>query len=51
MGYVIVFSFEFLIVLLIGISWAKGAEWMKENHPNYNGEDFLGEYNENGKKP
>jgi hypothetical protein len=36
-----------LILLIIAISaslawlWAGGIDYMKENHPNYKGEDFL----------
>jgi hypothetical protein len=26
---------------LIGYFWGKGIDHMKENHPDYNGEDFL----------
>lgn len=28
--------------IFIGIQWAEGIDYMKKNHPDYKGEDFLG---------
>jgi hypothetical protein len=28
--------------LFIGIQWAESIDYMKKNHPDYKGEDFLG---------
>lgn len=42
-----------LILLIIAISasiawiWAGGIEYMKENHPDYKGEDFFNEQDKN----
>ena len=30
-----------IVTLLISILWVKGLSDMKENHPNYKGEEFL----------
>ncbi len=33
-----------LMVIVVGIIsylWVRGIDYMKENHPNYKGEDFL----------
>lgn len=41
MEYVIVFGVMILIVGIISWSWTNGIDYMKENHPDYKGEDFL----------
>ncbi len=33
----------FIVTALISWSWVRGVDYMKENHPDYKGEDFLGE--------
>jgi hypothetical protein len=33
----------FAILALITYNWVKGIEYMHINHPDYKGEDFLGE--------
>ena len=30
-----------IVITLISIFWVKGIDHMLENHPGYNGEDFL----------
>lgn len=37
----VVFLFMFLAIALLSWSWVKGIDYMKENHPDYKGEDFL----------
>jgi hypothetical protein len=29
------------VVAIISYFWVRGIDYMKENHPDYNGEDFL----------
>lgn len=41
MEYVLVYGFMFLFIALISWSWVNGIDYMKENHPDYNGNDFL----------
>lgn len=36
-----VFFFIFIFVLCISIVWVNGIDYMKKNHPEYKGEDFL----------
>jgi hypothetical protein len=31
----------FLALVLLSWAWVKGIDYMKENHPDYKGEDFL----------
>jgi hypothetical protein len=46
MEYVIIFGFIILSCGLISWSWVKGIDYMKENHPDYEGDDFLNWGNE-----
>lgn len=39
MIYLIIFIV--LSVILLSWAWVKGIDHMKENHPDYKGEDFL----------
>ena len=41
MEYLLVFAFMSVVVGVISISWVNGIDYMKENHPDYKGEDFL----------
>lgn len=41
MEYLPVFSLMFIIVAFISWRWVKAIDYMKENHPDYKGEDFL----------
>jgi hypothetical protein len=36
-----VITFLFLLLVLVSILWTRGIDHMKENHPEYKGEDFL----------
>jgi hypothetical protein len=33
----------------LGWMWIKGIDYMKENHPDYKGDDLFGEFDENDK--
>jgi len=46
MEYVIVFGIIFLVCGTISWFWVKGIDYMKENHPDYTGNDFLNWDNE-----
>jgi len=30
-----------ILVIVVSFLWAEGVDYMKKNHPNYKGEDFL----------
>jgi len=49
MGYVIVFGVMILIVGFISWRWVVGIDYMKENHPDYTGNDLFGEFDEDDK--
>ena len=35
-----------IVLIIISVLWAEGIDYMKENHPDYKGEDFFGEEEE-----
>ena len=37
----VVYAIMFVIVGFISWRWVKAIDYMKENHPDYKGEDFL----------
>ena len=41
MSTLIVIGLVLIVTIPISILWVKGITNMKENHPNYKGEDFL----------
>ena len=49
MKYVILFGVIFTVVGFISWRWVVGIDYMKENHSDYKGDDFLnwGDDNEN----
>jgi len=34
---------SFILAAMVAIFWIHGIDYMKENHPDYKGEDFLGD--------
>jgi len=41
MGYVVGIGFSFILAAIISYFWVRGIDYMKENHPDYKGDDFL----------
>jgi hypothetical protein len=41
MGIVIGIVGSFILAAMVAIFWVRGIDYMKENHPDYKGEDFL----------
>lgn len=35
------------VVTILAVMWVQGIDYMKENHPDYKGEDLFGEDNKN----
>ena len=45
MGILIGISGSFILAAIVSFFWVKNIDYMKENHPDYKGEDFLDENN------
>jgi hypothetical protein len=43
MGIVIGIVGSFVLAAMAAIFWVRGIDYMKENHPNYKGEDLFGD--------
>ena len=43
MGIIIGIVGSFLLAAMVAAFWVRGIDYMKENHPDYKGEDFLGD--------
>ena len=42
-GLIIGVGCSFILATIVSIFWVRGIDYMKENHPDYKGEDFLNE--------
>ena len=49
MSYIVGIGLSFLFAGVISVFWVRGIDYMKNNHPDYKGDDFLnwGEDEEN----
>jgi hypothetical protein len=45
----IVYVLMFVVVAIISYLWVRGIDYMKENHPDYKGDDLFGDFDENDK--
>ena len=43
MGFIVYFVLIFITIAIISWRWVECIDYMKTNHPNYKGMDFLGE--------
>ena len=50
MGHLIVFGIIFIISLIIALLWVRGIDSMKNNHPNYKGDDLFGPFDNEDEK-
>ena len=41
MSYVVGIGCSFIMAAIVSFFWVRGIDDMKENHPDYKGEDFL----------
>lgn len=46
MEYLPVFGLMFVVIAFISWKWVSAIDYMKKNHPDYKGEDFLNWGNE-----
>lgn len=44
-----VYLLMFAFVAFISYLWVQGIDYMKENHPDYKGEDLFGKFDEDDK--
>ena len=44
-----VYALMVIVVAIISYLWVRGIDYMKENHPDYKGDDLFGEFDENDK--
>lgn len=49
-SYLIAIGISFGLSTIIAFFWVRGIDYMKENHPDYKGEDFLNWDKEEEKK-
>jgi hypothetical protein len=42
MGYLIGIGCSVFLSAIIALFWVRGIDYMKENHPDYKGEDLFG---------
>ena len=40
-GLIIGIGGSAILAAIVATFWARGIDYMKENHPDYNGDDFL----------
>jgi hypothetical protein len=50
MGYVIGIGCSFIVGAIVAFFWVRGIDYMKENHPDYKGDDLFGKFDEDDKK-
>ena len=49
MGYVIGIGCSFIVGAIVAFFWVRGIDHMKENHPDYKGEDLFGDFDHDDK--
>lgn len=45
----IVIPIVIIILIPLCVLWVRGIDFMNENHPDYKGDDFFGEFDEDDK--
>ena len=46
-GLIIGIGGTIILAVIVAISWVRGIDYMKENHPDYKGEDLFDEEDKN----
>jgi hypothetical protein len=49
MGLLIGIGCSFLLAAIVSFFWVRGIDHMKENHPDYTGDDLFGIFDEDDK--
>lgn len=47
MSYVVGIGCSFIMAAIVSFFWVRGIDYMKENHPEYKGEDMFDEWDDN----
>jgi hypothetical protein len=50
MGLLIGIGCSFVLAAIVSFFWVRGIDHMKENYPDYKGEDLFGEFDEEDEK-
>jgi hypothetical protein len=46
MGILIGIGGSFILAAIVSFFWVRGIDYMKENHPNYKGDDLFGKFDD-----
>ena len=46
MGLLIGIGGSFVLAAIVAFFWVRGIDYMKENHPDYKGDDLLGKFDD-----
>ena len=46
-SYIIGIGCSFMLATIVSFFWVRNIDHMKENHPNYNGQDLFGKFDNN----
>jgi hypothetical protein len=49
MGYLIGIGGSIILAAIVALFWVRGIDYMKENHPDYTGDDLFGVFDEDNK--
>jgi hypothetical protein len=50
MGLLIGIGCSIVLSAIVSFFWVRGIDHMKENHPNYKGDDLFGKFDDDDKK-
>lgn len=50
MGYVVGIGGSFIMATIVAFFWVRGIDSMKNNHPNYKGDDLFGKFDNEDEK-
>ena len=50
MGLLIGIGGSFVLAAIVATFWVRGIDYMKENHPDYKGDELFGKFDEEDEK-
>jgi hypothetical protein len=45
-SYLVGIGCSFILAAIVSFFWVRGIDYMKENHPNYKGEELFGKFDD-----